>query len=76
MDLSSVSSIGANAFLGSALTAAVIPDSVTKVGNFTFYGCTSLQSVQFGSGLTDTAYEMFYGCSSLASVDFGKGFRN
>jgi putative cell wall-binding protein len=75
VDLSSVSSIGANAFLGSALTAAVIPDSVTKVGNFTFYGCTSLQSVQFGSGLTDTAYEMFYGCSSLASVDFGKGLQ-
>ena len=39
---STLSSIGDYAFLQTGLTSIVIPDSVTSLGVFAFFGCTSL----------------------------------
>lgn len=53
------------------LTSVTIPASITKIGNYAFDGCTSLQTVTFApnSQLTRLdGYWSFGGCSSLSSM--------
>ncbi len=42
--------------------------SVTSIGNYAFYGCSSLTSVTIGESVTSIGEEAFYGCSSLTSI--------
>ena len=51
-----------------SLTSVTIPDSVTSIGGFSFYGCSGLTSVSIGSGVTSIEKEAFYNCSSLTSI--------
>ena len=44
--------IGAYAFESTALTAVTIPDKVKSIEKSCFAGCKSLESLQFGSGIT------------------------
>ncbi len=46
----------------------VIPDSVTSIGNWAFYGCSSLTSVTIPDSVTSIGSNAFYGCSSLTSI--------
>ncbi len=58
-----------NFYLGNALiTAPVIPDGVTSIGNFAFYDRTSLTSVTIPDSVTSIGNFAFYSCSSLTSV--------
>lgn len=68
---SSVKILDESAFQGAELTSVVMPDSLSKVGNFTFYGCPYLTSVTFGNGLKETSYQMFRECSNLKDINFG-----
>ncbi len=45
-----------------------IPDSVTTIGDFTFYGCQSLTSITIPDSVTTIGGGTFYECSSLTSV--------
>ena len=49
-------------------TEVVIPDSVTSIGNWTFYNCSGLTSVTIGNSVTSIGNYAFAGCSSLTSV--------
>ncbi len=51
-------------------TNLVIPDSVTSIGNYTFYGCSGLTSITIPDGVTSIGRSAFYGCSGLTSVTF------
>ena len=53
---------------GELVTGLVIPDSVTNIGDYTFYGCTSLTSVTIPASVTSIGGSAFYGCSGLVSV--------
>ena len=46
----------------------IIPDNVTSIGDYAFYGCTGLTSVTIGNGVTSIGSGAFYGCIGLTSI--------
>ena len=69
---------------GEETTDLVIPESVTSIGGYAFYGCTGLTNVTIPNSVTSIGEEAFYGCSGLTSVTIpnsvtsvgGKAFYN
>lgn len=51
------------------LTYAKLPNTLTTIGSYAFYGCSALASVNFPSSLTTIEYSAFDGCSSLEIAD-------
>lgn len=47
----------------------VIPDGVTRIGNFAFSGCSSLTSINIPDSVTSIGERAFSGCSSLTSIN-------
>ena len=47
----------------------IIPNSVTKIGNFAFDGCGSLTSIVIPNSVTSIGHYAFYCCDSLTSID-------
>lgn len=45
-----------------------IPASVTSIGNWAFYGCSSLTTVTIPASVTSIGYAAFAYCSSLSEV--------
>ena len=50
------------------VTSIAIPDSVTSIGNYAFYGCTGLTSVTIPDSVTSIGNDAFNGCTGLTSV--------
>ena len=64
-----VSAIEEGAFAGArGLVEAVLPDTVTYVGEKAFCDCIALTSVTLSNGLTEICYGTFSNCSALKSV--------
>ena len=49
--------------------STIIPNSVTSIGNYAFYGCSGLTSVEIPNSVTSIGNIAFYICSSLTSVE-------
>ena len=56
-----------------AFAAYTIPDSVTSIGRYAFYGCTSLTSVTIPGSVTSIGVYAFDSCASLISVTIPDG---
>ena len=48
--------------------STIIPNSVTSIGEWAFYGCSSMTSVTIPNSVTSIGQGAFYGCSSMTSV--------
>ena len=66
-----ITSIGKEAFYWSSLTSVTIPDSVTSIGEWAFYGCSGLTSVTIPDSVTTIDGAAFENCSGLTSVTIG-----
>ncbi len=53
---------------GVLVTDLVIPDSVTGIGDYAFYGCESLASITIRDSVTSIGKSAFYGCDNLTGV--------
>ena len=53
---------------GEEIKDLVIPNSVTSIGSYAFYGCSGLTSVTIPNSVTSIGEKTFYGCSGLTSV--------
>ena len=52
-----------------SLTYAKLPNTLTTIGSYAFYGCSALASVNFPSSLKSIGYSAFGGCTSLEIAD-------
>jgi hypothetical protein len=51
------------------LISVILPDSLTHIGYYAFYKCTSLKSISFPGLLRSIGTYAFYSCSNLVSID-------
>lgn len=65
-----VTSIGDWAFYATSVTDALIPDTVSSIGNGAFFDCGSLTNVIIGSSVTNIGDWAFGFCPNLTSVTF------
>ena len=60
-----------NAFLNEKeITKVEIPNSVTAIGEASFKGCISVESLKLSDNLISIGKDSFRGCESLKSIDF------
>ena len=58
-----------NLYLNNEIIAdLVIPSKVESIGDYAFYGCSSLTGVTIPDSVTNIGNSAFYGCSELTSV--------
>lgn len=65
---SDLSSLGNYCFINCLLNSVVISGSITQIGDYSFSGCTSLESVQMDEGIDRIRSRSFYGCTGLISL--------
>lgn len=53
-----------------------IPDGVTSIGDFAFYGCSSLNEIEIPEGVISIQKNAFSGCSSLTKIRIPKSVEN
>lgn len=54
---------------GELVTDLIIPDSVTSIGNYTFYCCISMKSITIPNSVTSIGRLAFYCCSDLININ-------
>ena len=65
---------GHNLYLnGELVTELMIPEGVTSIGNYAFYGCSSLTSISIPESVASIGVSAFYDCNRLHSVTVGSG---
>ncbi len=65
---------GADLYInGDIVTELTIPETMTNIGDYAFYGCSSLTNVIIPESVTSIGLEAFYGCDSLISLNIPKG---
>ena len=57
-------------FFGTQVTQYIIGDSVTNIGNYAFYGCSSLTSLTLSNSISEIGNSAFNSCINLATINF------
>jgi hypothetical protein len=65
---SKLTEIGKHAFNNSGLIEITIPESVTKLGEMTFVGCSDLVTVTINANIETLPTDIFYDCKKLTNV--------
>ena len=53
---------------GEKITDLVIPENVSNIRDYAFYGCESIKSLIIPDGVTSIGNQAFYGCNSIESL--------
>lgn len=53
--------------------AYVIPDEVSRIGDYAFFNCRELTELRFPAGLTEIGEAAFYFCTGLGRLDLPEG---
>ena len=53
---------------GSKRSTYTVPDSVTEIGDYTFYYCKNLREITIPDSVTEIGYQAFSGCTSLTEI--------
>ena len=53
---------------GTEITNLVIPNDITEIKKYAFYGCSGLTSLTIPNSVTSIGSSAFYGCSGLTSL--------
>lgn len=69
-DCNAIIETGSNTLIAGCKTT-IIPNSVTKIGAFAFYGCADLTSVTIPNSVTSIGCAAFRGCAGLSRVTIG-----
>ena len=59
-------------FRGGNITQVFIMPGVSSIGNYAFYGCDEIVSVELSEDLTHIGYNAFQDCVRLTSIDMSK----
>lgn len=54
--------------LGQSFTSVVIEEGVTSIGNYAFYGCSSLTTISIPGSVTTIGGRAFYSCNGLTTI--------
>ncbi len=58
---------------GEEIKDLVIPNSVTSIGDYAFYGCSGLTSITIPNSVTSIGYRAFNNCSALTAIQVEDG---
>ena len=72
INLSQITSIGSNAFLGTKLTIAELPANLKTLGASAFKGCTGTTFKTIPDGVTTLNQTTFYGNTGLTQISMSK----
>ena len=64
------------AYHGSLFDNVVIGDNVTTIGNYAFYGHSTIKSVTFGNGVESIGEKAFGGCDAIEVVALPEGVKH
>lgn len=62
--------IGGTGFKNKSIKSVTIPNSIERIGNYTFLGCNKLVKVDLPNSLKEIGDGAFEDCISLKSIDF------
>lgn len=65
-----VMAIAEYAFYNSAIKSVTIPDSITTISNYAFYGCLSLTSITIPDSVTSFGNNAFANCDNLTKLNY------
>ena len=70
-------SYGANLYVDDVLlTDVIVPDSITEIREFAFYGCESITSIRIPGSVTKIGQYAFTYCSNLEEVELCDGIQS
>ena len=67
-----VSKICEGALAGSSIKKVSVPEGVTSIGDYAFYGCADLQEVSLPASLKAIGKGAFANCMALSAIDLSK----
>lgn len=51
-----------------SLTEVILPENLTRIGNYAFNSCTGIKRLTLGVGITTLGQNAFYGCNALDTI--------